>query len=52
MASQDLQVSITRTNNRDSDNRDATNAQLQINLYGEVLKVITFQNGGYSIIYA
>tara|TARA_R110000803_G_scaffold72032_1_gene135507 strand:- start:5239 stop:6501 length:1263 start_codon:yes stop_codon:yes gene_type:complete len=48
----DLQVSITRTNNRDSNNRDATNAQLQINLYGEVLKVITFQNGGYSIIYA
>jgi hypothetical protein len=48
----DLQVSISRTNNSDTDKRNPTNSALQINLYAEVLKAIVFQNGGYSVVYA
>ena len=47
-----LQVSISRQNNKDTDTLAPTNAALQINLYAEVLKVITFEGGSYSVIYA
>ena len=48
----ELQVSISRQNVKDSGPRTPTNAALQVNLYGEVLKVITFEDGRYSVIYA
>lgn len=48
----ELQVSISRQNNKDTDPLAPTNNALQVNLYAEVLKVITFENGRYSVIYA
>ena len=48
----DLQLSISRTNNADATAKKApTNNAIQVNMYAEVRKVITFQNGGYSVIY-
>ena len=48
----ELQVSISRQNNKDTDPLAPTNNALQVNLYAEVLKVITFEGGRYSVIYA
>lgn len=48
----ELQVSISRQNNKDTDARNPTNAALQVNLYAEVLKALAFENGGYSVVYA
>ena len=48
----ELQVSISRQNNKDTDPLAPTNNALQVNLYAEVLKVLTFEGGGYSVIYA
>ena len=48
----ELQVTISRQNVKDTGPRTPTNAALQVNLYGEVLKAITFQNGGYSVMFA
>lgn len=47
----DLQLNISRTNNRDT-GKAMTNAQLQINMYAEVMKQIVFSNGRYDISYA
>tara|TARA_R100000541_G_scaffold30740_3_gene39679 strand:+ start:3713 stop:4960 length:1248 start_codon:yes stop_codon:yes gene_type:complete len=47
----DLQVSLQRTNNQDTSVKSATNDGLQINLYAEISKVITFQDGRYSVVY-
>tara|TARA_R110002153_G_scaffold20301_2_gene69179 strand:+ start:391 stop:1653 length:1263 start_codon:yes stop_codon:yes gene_type:complete len=48
----ELQVSISRQNNKDTDPLAPTNNAIQVNLYAEVLKVITFEGGSYSVIYA
>lgn len=48
----ELQVTISRQNVSDTGTRTPTNSALQVNLYGEVLKAITFQNGGYSVQFA
>lgn len=48
----ELQVSISRQNNKDTDPLAPTNNALQVNLYAEVLKVLTFEGGRYSVIYA
>ena len=48
----DLQLSITRTLNKDTSVRAPTIQALQVNMYAEVKKVLNFQNGSYSIIYA
>ena len=47
-----LQIALSRTNNRDAGDKATTNVALQVNLYAEVHKVITFNNGSYSVIYA
>tara|TARA_R110001606_G_scaffold396870_1_gene571871 strand:- start:1115 stop:2386 length:1272 start_codon:yes stop_codon:yes gene_type:complete len=48
----ELQVTISRNNVKDTGARTPTNSAIQVNLYGEVLKAITFQNGGYSVMFA
>ena len=48
----DLQISITRNNNRDAALRSPTNQPIQVNLYAEVHKVISFANGRYAVVYA
>tara|TARA_R110002096_G_scaffold722_2_gene4124 strand:- start:2915 stop:4162 length:1248 start_codon:yes stop_codon:yes gene_type:complete len=47
----DLQVTLSRQNVYDTDALNPTNAALQINLYGEVHKAITFNDGSYAITY-
>ena len=47
-----LQVTIQRENNQDTSQKSATNDALQVNLYAEVEKVITFSGDSYSVIYA
>jgi len=48
----DLQVGLQRTNNQDTSTKSATNDALQINLYAEISKAITFNDGRYSVMYA
>ena len=48
----DLQLTLSRTNNQDTNPRDATNAALVVNLYADIEKVIVFNGGQYSVIYA
>ena len=48
----DLQLSITRDTNRDTSVRAPTNQAIQVNMYAEINKVLSFQNGSYSIVYA
>ena len=47
-----LQTSITRTNNRDETAKAATNAALNVNLYGEVSKMLNMTKSGYRVVYA
>ena len=47
-----LQTSISRTNNRDATNKAATNDALNVNLYGEVSKMLNITKNGYRIVYA
>ena len=47
-----LQTSISRTNNRDTSAKAATNAALNINLYGEVSKMLNVTKSGYRVVYA
>mgnify|MGYP003671715083 CR=1 FL=1 len=47
----DMQVIFQRTNNQDSSTKSATNDALQINLYAEIAKVITFNDAEYSVMY-
>ena len=47
-----LQTSITRTNNRDATAKAATNAALNVNLYGEVSKMLNMTKSGYRVVYA
>ena len=47
-----LQTSISRTNNRDTTAKAATNAALNINLYGEVSKMLNVTKNGYRVVYA
>ena len=47
-----LQTSISRTNNRDTSAKAATNAALNVNLYGEVSKMLNVTKSGYRIVYA
>ena len=46
-----LQTSISRTNNRDTTNKAATNDALNVNLYGEVSKMLNVTKNGYRIVY-
>ena len=48
----DLQLSITRTIHKDTDTRHPTTDSTQVNMYAEVNKVMRFDGGNYSIIYA
>ena len=47
----DLQMVLQRTNNQDTSAKSATNDALQINLYAEIAKVITFAADSYSVMY-
>ena len=47
----DLQMVLQRTNNQDTSTKSATNDALQINLYAEIAKVITFASDSYSVMY-
>ena len=46
-----LQTSISRTNNRDTNNKSATNDALNVNLYAEVSKMLNVTKNGYRIVY-
>ena len=46
-----LQTSISRTNNRDTTNKAATNNALNVNLYAEVSKMLNVTKNGYRIVY-
>ena len=46
-----LQTSISRTNNRDTTNKAATNDALNVNLYAEVSKMLNVTKNGYRIVY-
>ena len=48
----DLQLSITRTLNNDASARAPTIQAIQVNMYAEINKLLTFQNGTYSVMYA
>ncbi len=48
----ELQLTLSRITNQDTAARDATNAQLNINLYAEVRKVLAANADGYNIQYA
>ena len=48
---QNLQIEIARDTQNDTQTRNPTNSQLNVNLYGEVHKQITFANGVYRIVY-
>ena len=47
-----LQTSISRTNNRDANNKSATNDALNVNLYAEVSKMLNITKNGYRVVYA
>lgn len=47
-----LQTSISRTNNRDTTNKAATNNALNVNLYAEVSKMLNVTKNGYRVVYA
>ena len=47
-----LQTSISRTNNRDASAKAATNEALNVNLYGEVSKMLNVTANGYRVVYA
>ncbi len=47
-----LQTSISRTNNRDATVKAATNDALNVNLYGEVSKMLNVTANGYRVVYA
>ena len=47
-----LQTSISRTNNRDTTNKAATNDALNVNLYAEVSKMLNITKNGYRVVYA
>jgi hypothetical protein len=48
---QNLQIEIARDTQNDTQPRDPTNSQLNVNLYAEVHKQISFANGVYKIVY-
>ena len=48
---QNLQIEIARDTVNDTATKHPSESQLNVNLYGEVHKSITFQNGGYRIVY-
>ncbi len=48
----DLQINISRTNNKDSNANAATNNAINCNLYAEVKKAMAMGQSGYSIVYA
>ena len=48
---QNLQLEMSRDTQNDTSTRNPTNSQLNVNLYAEVHKNISFNNGGYRIVY-
>ena len=48
---QNLQLEIARDTQKDSSIRQPTNSQLNVNLFAEIHKAVTFSNGGYRIFY-
>lgn len=48
----DLQLQLTRTNNRDSNALSPTNLAQTVNVYAEVKKSIAFGKNGYNVVYA
>ena len=48
---QNLQLEIARDTQKDSSIRQPTNSLLKVNLFAEVHKAVSFQNGGYRIVY-
>lgn len=48
----DLQIQITRTNNKDTNALCPTNSAQTVNIYAEVKKAIAFGKNGYNIVYA
>ena len=50
---QDLQISISRDTVNDTSSKHPTSSQLQVNMYGEVRKVLSIRaDGSYIVVYA